>query len=29
MLQLFLVGIGTGNPGHLTREAEHAIRGPI
>lgn len=27
MLQLFLVGIGTGNPGHLTREAEHAIRG--
>ena len=27
MLQLFLVGIGTGNPAHLTREAEQAIRG--
>ena len=27
MLELFLVGIGTGNPDHLTREAEHAIRG--
>lgn len=26
MLELFLVGIGTGNPDHLTREAEHAIR---
>lgn len=26
MLQLFLVGIGTGNPEHLTREAEQAIR---
>jgi precorrin-6A synthase len=27
MLELFLVGIGTGNPDHLTREAESAIRG--
>ena len=27
MLELFLVGIGTGNPDHLTREAENAIRG--
>ena len=27
MLELFLVGIGTGNPAHLTREAESAIRG--
>ncbi len=27
MLELFLVGIGTGNPDHLTREAEKAIRG--
>ena len=26
MLQLFLVGIGTGNPDHITREAEQAIR---
>ncbi|MCD2511447.1 precorrin-6A synthase (deacetylating) [Comamonas endophytica] len=26
MLELFLVGIGTGNPDHLTREAENAIR---
>lgn len=27
MLELFLVGIGTGNAAHLTREAESAIRG--
>lgn len=27
MLELFLVGIGTGNPDHLTRAAENAIRG--
>lgn len=27
MLALFLIGIGTGNPEHLTREAEGAIRG--
>lgn len=27
MLELFLIGIGTGNPDHLTREAEKAIRG--
>lgn len=26
MLELFLIGIGTGNPEHLTREAEKAIR---
>jgi precorrin-6A synthase len=26
MLELFLIGIGTGNPDHLTREAEKAIR---
>jgi precorrin-6A synthase len=26
MLALYLVGIGTGNPEHLTREAENAIR---
>ncbi|MPT43063.1 MAG: precorrin-6A synthase (deacetylating), partial [Klebsiella sp.] len=25
MLELFLIGIGTGNPDHLTREAEKAI----
>ncbi len=27
MLELFLIGIGTGNPDHITREAENAIRG--
>ncbi|QIL72781.1 precorrin-6A synthase (deacetylating) [Diaphorobacter sp. HDW4B] len=26
MLELLLIGIGTGNPDHLTREAENAIR---
>ncbi|MEG1733519.1 MAG: SAM-dependent methyltransferase, partial [Comamonas sp.] len=26
MLELFLIGIGTGNPDHITREAEKAIR---
>ena len=27
MLELFLIGIGTGNPDHITREAENAILG--
>ncbi|MEX8193693.1 precorrin-6A synthase (deacetylating) [Comamonas guangdongensis] len=27
MLELFLIGIGTGNPDHITRQAEKAIRG--
>lgn len=27
MLELLLIGIGTGNPEHITREAENAIRG--
>ena len=26
MLELLLIGIGTGNPDHITREAENAIR---
>lgn len=26
MLELFLIGIGTGNPEHITREAENALR---
>ncbi|MEG1065659.1 SAM-dependent methyltransferase, partial [Comamonas sp.] len=25
MLELFLIGIGTGNPDHITRQAEKAI----